>query len=362
MKIAHYSTFLSRSAGGLFYSVSGLSKAQADAGLDVVVVGGADEFFEQDKGQWGPVPLMTNDLVLGNYGLSARAMKQLATFQPDLSHVHGIWSAASFDARAFSLVGVPVVVSPRGMLDPWILARRPTVKRVHAALLERPALSRAHIHALNQSEYESVVKYLPRAATRTFVVPNGVEATVGSGHTERSGVLYIGRLHSKKQVIELARLWRSSDQLQATMLTIAGWGDHDYELELAATVEGAQNVRFVGPLYGEAKSRALSSARFSILPSLSEGLPMAVLEGLQHGAIPIITDQCNLPELFDAGVAFQIKTDLSDLEAVALAATRLSGDGADAMSQSGVAFSQRYLWSTIARRMHTQYESIINRE
>lgn len=359
MKVAHYSTFLSRSAGGLFYSVSGLTKAQAEAGLDVVVVGGADRHFEHDKPQWAHVPLRPHALERGGYGLSGGAIKEIAKSKPDLIHVHGIWTAASFYARAFSAVGVPVVMSPRGMLDPWILARRPTVKRIHAALLERPALRKAHVHALNKSEYDSVLSYMPHTAGRTFVIPNGIGEAMDEQETDRNGVLYIGRLHPKKQVIELARLWRTSTQLQGIMLTIVGWGDAAYEKELSSTVQGAANVRFVGPLYGEAKDSALSSAQLFILPSLSEGLPMAVLEALQHGVVPIITDQCNLPELFDAKVALRIETNLGDAEDVVSTAIQLGESELGALSKAGREFSRRYLWSTVAQQMQAQYESIL---
>lgn len=359
MKVAHYSTYLSRSAGGLFTSVSGLAKAQVEAGLDVVVVGGADQYFEEDRGQWADVSIRCHELSSGSYGLSIRAVKELARCKPDIIHVHGIWRASSFYARLFSAVGVPVVISPRGMLDPWILAQGRAVKRIHATFLERPVLRKAYVHALNQSEYESVVAYMPSVAGRTFVIPNGVGETAGDGRNDRTGFLYLGRLHAKKQVIELARIWASSKELQGTMLTIAGWGDTAYEEELVSAIDGTANVRFVGPLYGEAKESALNAAQFFILPSLSEGLPMAVLEALQHGVIPLITDQCNLPELFDAHVAVRIAPDLSDLADAASSAMALPEDELDLWSQVGMQFSGRYLWSTIAQQMRAHYGSIV---
>jgi glycosyltransferase involved in cell wall biosynthesis len=245
------------------------------------------------------------------------------------------------------------------MLDPWILAEGRTVKRIHATFLEKPALRKAHVHALTQSEYDSVIAYLPGVASRTFVVPNGVDATNDREVSDRSGFLYLGRLHAKKQVIELARLWRSAGTLSGSMLTIAGWGDAAYEKELAATVDGATNVRFIGPVYGGAKESALNSARFFILPSLSEGLPMAALEALQHGAIPLVTDQCNLPELFEAGVALRIATDLSDVTSIASAAAARPDGELVTLSQSGRAFSGRYLWSSIAEQMRCEYGAIL---
>ncbi|MCV7421498.1 glycosyltransferase [Mycobacterium yunnanensis] len=359
MKIAHYSTFLSRSAGGLFYSVSGLANAQAEAGADVFVVGGADHYLELDRKQWRSVDLRPHQLSTGSYGLSLQALRDLTRCKPDLIHVHGIWSAASLYARVFSSAGIPVVVSPRGMLDRWILARRSPVKRVHGALLERPTLRKAHVHALNLSEYESVKRYLPAAAARTFVVPNGVSEHTDKEPRKRTGVLYIGRLHAKKQVIELARHWRSTPDLQDIELTIAGWGDSDYEGRLVEEIAGVDNVRFVGSLYGEEKRIALSSARFFILPSLSEGLPMAVLEALQAGAIPVITDKCNLPEVLDAGVALRIKTNFEDTAKVVTDAERRSEEDLARLSAAGREFSRRYLWPSIAQQMAAHYDSIL---
>nr|WP_263996993.1 glycosyltransferase [Mycobacterium yunnanensis] len=245
------------------------------------------------------------------------------------------------------------------MLDRWILARRSPVKRVHGALLERPTLRKAHVHALNLSEYESVKRYLPAAAARTFVVPNGVSEHTDKEPRKRTGVLYIGRLHAKKQVIELARHWRSTPDLQDIELTIAGWGDSDYEGRLVEEIAGVDNVRFVGSLYGEEKRIALSSARFFILPSLSEGLPMAVLEALQAGAIPVITDKCNLPEVLDAGVALRIKTNFEDTAKVVTDAERRSEEDLARLSAAGREFSRRYLWPSIAQQMAAHYDSIL---
>jgi glycosyltransferase involved in cell wall biosynthesis len=245
------------------------------------------------------------------------------------------------------------------MLDPWILAEGRTVKRIHATLLEKPALRKAHVHALNQSEYDSVIAYVPSAANRTFVIPNGVDEMNDRPQTDRSGFLYLGRLHAKKQVVELAQIWRASEALSGSILTIAGWGEAAYEKELMAAVDGATNVRFIGPVYGDAKELALNAARFFILPSLSEGLPMAALEALQHGTVPLLTDQCNLPELFKAGVALRIATDLSDVAQIASAAAARTDSELDALSRSGRAFSRRYLWSSIAEQMRCEYETIL---
>ena len=68
----------------------------------------------------------------------------------------------------------------------------------------------------------------------------------------------------------------------------------------------AASVVFTGPAFGEAKDALLRSADAFILPSLSEGLPMSVLEAWAYGLPVLMTDKCNLPEGFAAGAAVRI--------------------------------------------------------
>lgn len=360
MRVAQLTSSLSRSAGGLYYSVSGLTKAIAQLGVEVAVFGGADGHFEEDRPQWGDVPLRPHPL-RGGYGFDRRVFGRLRAFRPDLLHVHGIWSASSVYGRSAQLLGIPVLVSPRGMLDAWIMQRRPRTKWVHGALFERPLIAGAHVHALSPAEYGSVSAYVPGAARRTFVLPNGTSAVPRTRGKARSGVLYLGRLHPKKQVLELVRAWARSPGLRETVLTIAGWGDAGYGAAVRAEAEAASNVRFVGALHGEAKARAFEDARAFVLPSLSEGMPMSVLEALQHGCLPLITDQCNLPELFADGAARRIAADLSDLDQVVSGAVGLAEGEVAARSDYLSEYAGRYRWDGIAAAMVERYRWIIAR-
>lgn len=360
MKVMHYSASLSRSAGGLHFSVSGLSKALAERGVDVRVVGGADEHFAADSHIWGTVSLHPHPLRWGRYALDPHVLSQIRRHKPDLLHIQGIWSAASIYGRIAALMNIPIVVSPRGMLDPWILARRPVMKAVHAALFERPMLRRAHLHALNDTEESAAAAFMPSLRGRIFVVPNGIPpADTPASEPQRQGALYIGRLHPKKQVQELAMHWRGCPSLAGQQLIIAGWGERAYEEQVRAVADAAPNVNFVGPLYGEAKMAALRKARFFILPSLSEGLPMAVLEAIQYGCIPVITDACNLPKLFRDGIALRIAADFGDFASVMTAALAMPETEMRRLSAAGRSHARRYLWSTVAARMQAHYERIL---
>jgi glycosyltransferase involved in cell wall biosynthesis len=354
MRITHYASSLSQSAGGLFYSVSGLAKAQRALGADVSIVGGADATFAEDRAIWGDLPVETFRLKgLGAYSFSPRVARLLVASKPDILHVHGIWSEAAVYGRIASVLGIPTVCSPHGMLDPWIVARRSLVKQVHGALFERPFLKRSLIRALNESERQSAVTFFAPEPVRIFVAPNGVDlpAHPPAGQDGRKGVLYIGRVHEKKQVLELISHWASETALNDITLTIAGWGEPAYETRVSQACAATSNVRFVGRAYGEAKAALLAQARWFILPSLSEGLPMAVLEAMAAGCIPIITRECNLPELVDEGSAIGIKADFSDFAAVAARMASTDVAQAAALQANALRAVQRFAWSSVARRV-----------
>ena len=51
--------------------------------------------------------------------------------KPDLIHINGIWSPQNwgFQKKAQEL-GIKVILSPHGMLEPWILAQNPLKKKL----------------------------------------------------------------------------------------------------------------------------------------------------------------------------------------------------------------------------------------
>lgn len=357
MKVVHYTTLLSRAGGGVPVAAAGLAVAMAGISTDVTIVGGEDEHLAEDRKVWGGLPIRTHVLKSG-YGWDAKAFGMIADLKPDILHVHGIWTAGSIYGMAAALRGTPVIVSPHGMLDPWILGRKAAVKKVHSTLFERPMLRRGYVHALNASERDAATAFMPSLARRNFILPNGiVDIEVPQAIGPRSGVLYLGRLHEKKQVLELARAWSALPAHDGDGLTIAGWGDAAYEAEVRNLADAS--ISYVGALYGEAKTAAFMGAKFFILPSLSEGLPMAVLEAIQHGCVPIITDQCNLPELFADDIALRMKADFSDFASVMIKALGMGEAEFAARSRAAQTYSRRYLWTNIAKAMVSEYEKIL---
>src|SRR5947207_14227173 len=98
------------------------------------------------------------------------------------------------------------------------------------------------------------------------------------------------------------------------MLCIAGWDQVRYESKLKSMADAA-SVVFLGSQFGAEKSECYRTCDAFILPSLSEGLPMTVLEAWAHAKPVLMTPECNLPEGFEANAAVRIGTTWEEIAA-----------------------------------------------
>jgi glycosyltransferase involved in cell wall biosynthesis len=97
-----------------------------------------------------------------------------------------------------------------------------------------------------------------------------------------------------------------------------------------------------------------------ILPSLSEGLPMAVLEAWAHAKPVMLTPECNLPEGFTAEAASQIGTTPDQIAAGLKQLTKMSDDDRKAMGGRGrTLVATKFSWPRIGEQMRTVYEWVL---
>jgi poly(glycerol-phosphate) alpha-glucosyltransferase len=114
------------------------------------------------------------------------------------------------------------------------------------------------------------------------------------------------------------RGWNTQDGpiARSWVLAIAGWneGTHESELkQLSAELRIVDSVLYLGPKFGQDKVAVFQHCDVFILPSQSEGLPMAVLEAWSYGKLVVMTDQCNLPEGFAAQAALRIPNEVEGI-------------------------------------------------
>ena len=329
----------SRLGGGVFEAVVARAGLIAAQGGTPVVIALEDAWAHEDRHRFGAAEVLTVP-VRGprQIGFAPALARCLDAAALDCLHLHGIWMYPSAAAAAWaSRTGRPCIVSPHGMLDPWITGRGRWKKALARLGYERRSWRRAwRLHALTGREAADIVRETGR--TDSIVIPNAGPPLACTGRVPATmQFAYIGRIHPKKNLGPLLSAWRSVDRPAGSELVIAGWGDRRAVSELEDWVQAAgPSVRFLGPIFGAAKRELLARARFVILPSLSEGLPMAVLEAWSHATPVLMSDACNLPAGFDAGAAMDCGDTRSSIAAALDRAFAMDDAEWTAMSQAAL--------------------------
>jgi glycosyltransferase involved in cell wall biosynthesis len=379
MTIAFLTASVSHNAGGLYDAVRRLAVEQAALnGSSILVFGLEDLGTFKDLAGWQGLPVQTA-AVLGprSFGYAPQLLRSLAAAQPDLLHQHGLWMYPSVACCRWSTrTRKPYIVSPHGMLDPWALGNSAWKKRLARWLYENRNLrGAACLHALCEAEACAIRAY--GLKNPICVIPNGIDVPPSlqapppdweDGGTRGAKVLlYLGRLHPKKNLLNLLHAWTAvqhgNKAVRDWRLVIAGWGQNGYQAQLeraASDLEIERAVRFPGPQFGDAKHATLCRADAFILPSLSEGLPMAVLEAWAYGLPVLMTPECNLPEGFQAEAAIAIQTEPQRIAEGLEALFGTSEAERREMGERGRRLvAERFSWPRIAAQMKSVYEWIL---
>jgi poly(glycerol-phosphate) alpha-glucosyltransferase len=290
----------------------------------------------------------------------------------DLVHLHGLWMHTSLATLAFThKTRRPHLVSPHGMLDPWALDNSRWKKRLAATFFEDANLGSAGcLHALNPAEEKAIREY--GYTGPVCVIPNGVDLPTSDGTPgaapwwtktapEKKTLLYLGRIHPKKGLLNLLKAWARLEPglRQAWRLVIAGWDENRHLLTLRRMAQALRiesTVLFPGALYGEDKKGAFHYCNGFILPSVSEGLPMVLLEAWAHGKPVLMTPQCNLPEGYEADAAIRIETSPESITEELRRFMALDDAERDRIGANGYCLvTRRFAWPVIAAEMAVVY-------
>lgn len=379
MRTAMLAPYISRRAGGLRDCVLNLSlslKEGHDVQVDVMSVD--DEFAAADRALWDPLSVHLSRPRLRGFRYAPKLLRELLSINPDIVHTHGLWTYLSIAAVRWSKTGggrKPYIISPQGMLDAWALQNSGWKKRIASSLFERRHLTQAAcLHAVNESE---------AAAIRSFdlknpicVIPNGVALpTLAKELPEppwkmeldgRKVVLYLGRLHPKKGLPAFLGAWKNAlPKNEGWLFMLAGWDQGGHRLKLEQLVDElgiADSVHFPGPLFGAQRDAAYRLADAFVLPSFSEGQPLAVLEAWSHALPVLMTAECNLKDGFEADAAIQLKPTVESATQALHSLFSLSETALHKMGLNGRELVKRnFSWPQIAAQMHEVYNWILGR-
>lgn len=229
----------------------------------------------------------------------------------DLIVSHGCWRYPTQWGNFLKKKGFHWVYTPHGMLEPWSMAHKAFKKRIYFALIEAPMARRADgIRAVGSPEKVNLGRFFKNVV----LIPNGYTAPPSKAPKPEKPLrfLYLSRFHAKKRPFQLAQAWAQGSLANHPAVELVMAGPDEGEVAQIAQIFSSKDVRNAqvsGPVFGQDKSDLLGSSHFFVLPSLSEGFPTSVVEGMGEGLIPLISEGCNFPESFQAGLSIDTGTE-----------------------------------------------------
>src|SRR5690606_7615927 len=213
-KILLLSTSSSRNAGGLYNSVRNLGQQFArEKVMETAIMAFHDEHSEVDNLAYDPLDLIEYH-IKGPSGVAFTTdlKEKMEEFNPDLVHVQGIWLYTSHvNTKYCKKQNVPYMISPRGMLDPWILSQRSWKKTLGLFLYGEnqidhtggmTVLSWSECKAIRKFGYEKPIAVIPGGVYLPAESPSS--GTIMPWEEDgRKALLFLSRLHVKKGIDNL---------------------------------------------------------------------------------------------------------------------------------------------------------------
>jgi glycosyltransferase involved in cell wall biosynthesis len=190
--------------------------------------------------------------------------------------------------RCARWLGIPYVVHLHsGRFDRFW----PAVGPRFAAAIDRFFAESEAIVVLGQYWVDMIVSRVPSARAKIVVLPNATSPQPRDCKLPGDGqvrITFLGKLGPNKGTPVLLQALAGLRDRTDWVATIGGNGAVEESRALAQKLGIADRVLFPGWLDTQSVAKQLGQTDIFVLPSLSEGLPMAILEAFAWG-IPVVT-------------------------------------------------------------------------
>ena len=290
-----------------------------------------------------------------------------------VAHFHGLWQPphARLSHRCRER-GIPCVVSPHGMLEPWAWRHKRWKKWPYYYLFEKHHLTGARaVLATAAQEAGRLRGFLP--GQRIETLPLGLTGDAKPDYHRARGQLgwaadecvlvFLSRIHVKKGLDLLLRALATMKLPARSRLVVVGEGEPGYVAELRRYAQehaGAlPRLDWIGAVWGEERWKYFQGADLFCLPTHSENFGLAVLEACQVGTPALTTVETPWAEELAGGRGFICTPNADDVRralARFFSSERRTDEARAALAEWAWA---RFHWDALAERYVAFYRTLL---
>jgi len=294
--------------------------------------------------------------------------------QAQIVHFHGLWQPAFLKvSRHCRRAGIPYVVSPHGMLEPWAWRHKNWKKFPYYYLFERAHFKGADaVLATSEQEAANLSHFLrpDRITTIPLALRDAHQPAYAKARQELRWnpnelvFLFLSRIHPKKGLHLLLQALSaiSSSLPENWRLVVVGEGENKYLAECQTLAAANQNVlqhtEWKGAIWGDAKWAYLEGADLFCLPSFSENFGLAILEACQVGTRVLTTRQTPWGFLSEWGGAIMVDSDVESLKRGLISFLNSKSWGPDDRNVLARRIHERFDWQIIGQRYVELYQRL----
>ena len=364
MKILSFISSLDLNGGGPSRSVPMLVKGLAELGVDVTLM-----TIRSKNMNIHALEGTTAKLKVLEPSFSRKEIAQyLKSEKFNLIQIQSMWDLpyhkVMVEARR---LGIPYIVTPRGMLEPWSLSQKKWKKKLAWWLYQRNDVQQsACVFTTAKKEADHVGNL--GITTRKAVIPNGIETDSYPCKTSidvvNKQVLFLSRVHVKKGIEILFDAWkRIHSEFADWQLFVVGNGEDEYIQSLENRLERLglkDSIRILPPVFGNDKTRIYQESALFCLPSFSENFGLVIAEAMSCGTPVITTTNCPWDILNETNTGWCIDLSVDNLERAFREALSMSpAELYDMGQRAGKLIRDNFDYRSVARKTLCLYEWLL---
>jgi len=291
-----------------------------------------------------------------------KALLTLRKVNPDMIHAQSV------------KIGITGFLAKKLLKKPYIVWGRGTdvyLRWFIEKLISRSVLKNADaVISLTEDMKQEMQKIYNR---QIFVIPNGVELRKFENLSKESArrklhveanekiILFAGRLHFLKGVrylIEAMDVVRN-EVVKTRLILVGDGGERDYLEGIVKELNLEGYITFVGQVSHEEVPYYMIAADAFVLPSLSEGFPVVILEAMASGLSIIATRVGGLPEVVrDRENGFLVEPKNSQQIAEKILTLLKDDKEREKISSNNKRKAMEYSWDNITSMLEEIYQKL----